>query len=96
MEDLESADNQAALERLYELRGVGRWSGEYVLLRGLGRTDTFPGDDVGARNKLKNLLSLKEPLNYDTVKQVLGGWRPFGGLVYFHLLLEGLRQEGYL
>jgi DNA-3-methyladenine glycosylase II len=92
--DFEKLDNESALAKLYQLSGVGRWSGEYVLLRGLGRTDIFPGDDVGAQNKLKNLLNLKDPPNYEGVKKVLGQWRPYGGLIYFHLLLEGLRQEG--
>jgi len=34
---------------LLERRGVGRWTAEYVLLRGLGRLQVFPGDDVGAQ-----------------------------------------------
>ncbi len=94
--DFEKLDNESALAKLYQLSGVGRWSGEYVLLRGLGRTDIFPGDDVGAQNKLKNLLNLKEPPNYEGVKKVLGQWRPYGGLIYFHLLLESLSQEGHV
>ncbi|WP_414041346.1 hypothetical protein ACJU26_04550 [Acidithiobacillus sp. M4-SHS-6] len=32
-----------AMQRLLRLRGIGRWSAEYVLLRGLGRLDVFPG-----------------------------------------------------
>jgi DNA-3-methyladenine glycosylase II len=34
-------------QQLLGLRGVGRWTAEYVLLRGLGRLHVFPGDDVG-------------------------------------------------
>lgn len=41
--------NEASVERLVELRGIGRWSAEYVLLRGLGRLNVYPGDDVGAQ-----------------------------------------------
>ena len=41
---------------LLDLRGIGRWTGEYVLLRGLGRINVFPGDDVGARNRLARWL----------------------------------------
>ncbi len=94
--NLDKLDNESALAKLYQLSGVGRWSGEYVLLRGLGRTDTFPGDDVGAQNKLKNLLGLETPPNYETVQKILKRWKPFGGLIYFHLLLDSLTQEGYL
>ncbi len=49
LEGLEDVDNRAAIERLKSLRGVGRWTAEYVMLRGFGRLDIFPGDDVGAQ-----------------------------------------------
>ena len=34
---LAELDDEEALTRLRQLRGVGRWSAEYALLRGLGR-----------------------------------------------------------
>lgn len=89
-------ENEEALARLRELRGVGRWTAEYVLLRGLGRTNLFPGDDVGARNNLARWMHLRKPLDYDRVGRVLGRWRQFAGLIYFHLLLTGLEQSGKL
>jgi DNA-3-methyladenine glycosylase II len=46
LEALAELPDVAAVARLQELRGVGRWSAEYILLRGLGRTNIFPGDDV--------------------------------------------------
>jgi len=85
---LEDLDDAAAVERLCALRGVGRWTAEYVLLRGLGRLHVFPGDDVGARNGLQRWLGLLEPLDYAGVRRVLARWAPFQGLVYFHLLLD--------
>ena len=96
LEGIEALDDEAALKHLYPLRGVGRWSAEYVLLRDMGRLTLFPGDDVGAQNKLRHLLRLRKPLDYEGVRRLLNRWRPFGGLVYFHLLLDGLREEGYL
>ncbi len=96
LENIETLDNEAALEQLKQLRGVGRWSAEYVLLRGMGRTTLFPGDDVGAQNKLRHLLRLRKPLGYEGVSRYLDRWQPFGGLIYFHLLLDGLLEEGHL
>ncbi len=88
--------DDALVERLVEVRGVGRWTGEYVLLRGLGRLHVFPGDDVGARNNLLRWLGLAGPLNYDGVCRVLTPWTPYGGLIYFHLLLDRLAEAGYV
>ncbi len=96
LESIETLDDEAALEQLSQFRGVGRWSAEYVLLRGMGRTHLFPGDDVGAQNKLRHLLHLRKPLDYGGVRRFLDRWQPFGGLIYFHLLLDGLSNEGHL
>lgn len=92
-ERLHALDNQSAIECLMKLRGVGRWTAEYVLLRGLGRIDTFPGDDVGARNHLALWLGREEPLDYQGVKRAVRRWQPYAGLVYFHLLLAGLAES---
>jgi DNA-3-methyladenine glycosylase II len=41
LETLADLNDKGAVERLLELRGVGRWSAEYVLLRGLGRLNVY-------------------------------------------------------
>jgi DNA-3-methyladenine glycosylase II len=94
LESLASETDEAAVQRLCALRGVGRWTAEYVLLRGLGRTHVFPGDDVGARNNLVRWLALDEPLNYGGVRRAIRPWDPYGGLIYFHLLLDSLAGAG--
>jgi DNA-3-methyladenine glycosylase II len=65
-----------------------------VLLRGLGRLDVFPGDDVGAHNKLRRFFGLEGPLDYETVQELVARWQPYAGVVYFHLLLDSLAQAG--
>jgi DNA-3-methyladenine glycosylase II len=96
LESLVKLDNQAAIERLLNLKGVGRWTAEYVLLRGLGRLDIFPGDDVGARKKLAHFLRKRNPFDYDGVRRAVAGWQPYAGLVYFHLLLARIKKAGWL
>ena len=94
LDGIASLDDDAAVDRLRELRGVGRWTAEYVLLRGLGRIHVFPGDDVGARNHLRRWLGKRKPLGYEEVRSALSRWEPYAGLVYFHLLLKGLSEAG--
>jgi len=96
LESLVHFDNQSALERLVKLKGVGRWTAEYVLLRGLGRLDIFPGDDVGARKKLAHFLGKRKPLDYDGVRRAVADWQPYAGFVYFHLLLARIKTAGWL
>ena len=76
LEALHSSRIGAAIERLTSLRGIGRWTAEYVLLRGLGRLHVFPGDDVGAHNKLRRLFGIDTPLDYEAVQQLVARWHP--------------------
>jgi DNA-3-methyladenine glycosylase II len=94
LECLEQLDDAEAIERLTRLRGIGRWTAEYVLLRGLGRLNIFPGDDVGAHNKLKRFFDIDTELGYESVKRLVARWHPYAGMVYFHLLLESLSDTG--
>jgi len=96
LEALASLDDPMALEELTNLRGVGRWTAEYALLRGLGRVHIFPGDDVGVRNRLQDWMKVVKPLDYEGVRRLLNRWKPYGGLIYFHLLLKGLSEAGHL
>jgi DNA-3-methyladenine glycosylase II len=96
LEALAALPDDEAVSRLCELRGVGRWSAEYVLLRGLGRTHIFPGDDVGAQKNLQRWMHRAKPLDYGAVQRILSRWKGYGGLVYFHLLLDRLAKAGYL
>ncbi|MHB1294824.1 MAG: DNA-3-methyladenine glycosylase family protein [Anaerolineae bacterium] len=85
LEELRDLPEDEAAARLQALRGIGPWSADYVLLRGLGRTNVFPRVDAGARGNLQRLLGLAA---------LPEAWRPFGGLVYFHLLLRRLAEAG--
>lgn len=89
-------DDPAAVKALTGLAGIGRWSAEYALLRGLGRLQILPGDDVGARNGLRRRFGLPSDGGYDSVAELARGWWPYAGLVYFHLLLDGLAAAGHL
>ena len=94
LEGLEGLEDRAAIERLTSLRGIGRWTAEYVLLRGLGRLHVFPGDDVGAHNKLRRLFAIDTPLDHEAVGRLVARWHPYAGIVYFHLLIDSLSRAG--
>ena len=81
-------DDADAFARLRNIRGVGRWTAEYVMLRGFGRIDIFPGDDVGGRNKLSEWFGTKDPRTYDSVSAMLQRWHPYAGLIYLHLIVN--------
>jgi DNA-3-methyladenine glycosylase II len=93
---ISALDDEAAIERLSKIRGVGRWTAEYVMLRGFGRINIFPGDDVGGRNKLYEFLGETGAPDYDGVRRITDRWHPYGGLIYLHLLVNGLVDAGHV
>lgn len=98
-EALLAVDDQAAMSCLMRLKGIGRWSAEYILLRGLGRLNVFPGDDIAAAKNLRQWLGIgyeRQQFGYDEIRAALQKWAPFQGLVYFHLLLASLAGRGWL
>ena len=90
-----SRDNDA-IARLSKIRGVGRWTAEYVMLRGFGRINIFPGDDVGGRNKLFEWLGAGDAPTYDGVGKMLERWHPYGGLIYLHLIVNAVVDGGHV
>lgn len=92
--ELDALDDAAVVAALTRLRGLGRWSADYVLLRGLGRLHVFPQGDVGALNGLRRFLTAAR--RADDPRAAVARYAPDAGLVYFHLLLRGLDEQGLL
>jgi len=96
LEALDDLNDGSVVASLLEIPGIGRWTAEYVALRGLGRLNAFPADDVGSQNKLQRWLGLAERPNCDGMHRILDKWAPYRGLIYFYLLLDSQERQGYL
>lgn len=93
---LEQAGDAELLRQLCTLRGIKRWSSQYVALRGMGRLGVFPVDDVGAHKHLTAWLDLPARLDAASTEALVSRWQPDAGLVYFHLLLRRLEAQGQI
>jgi DNA-3-methyladenine glycosylase II len=75
------------IERLTEVRGVGRWTVEMLLIFQLGRPDVLPADDFGVRcgfcqaYKKRDLPAVKELLAFGE------RWRPHRTTAAWYLWL---------
>ena len=73
------------IERLTEVRGVGRWTVEMLLIFQLGRTDVLPADDFGVRAGFRAAYKKRE---MPTPKQLLKfgeRWRPHATTAAWYL-----------
>ncbi len=96
LDSLEHEGNEEALAKLLRLPGIGRWSAEYVLLRGLGRLDVFPADDVGAAHTMARWMSASQVPSPMEMRQMAARWGRWQGLAYLHLLAYSLVERGFL
>lgn len=85
---LERLPTVEAAQRLRTIRGIGAWSASVVLLRGLGRLDTFPLRDSGVARSLA-LVSGDAHIDQAELLDKLG---PVRGMLYYHLLLGRQRN----
>ncbi len=77
-------DELIALLRSY--RGIGEWTAEYVMVRGLGRMDVVPASDLGVRRAVGHYLGGGKELSARDVREVLEPWAPWRGLAAFYLI----------
>jgi DNA-3-methyladenine glycosylase II len=77
-------DDEAIVERLTAVRGVGRWTAEILLLR-LGRPDVLPVDDFGLRNGFR--IAYRRPTLPTPRELAASGerWRPFRSVAAWYL-----------
>ena len=90
--EIEHLPSQAARARLLELRGIGPWSADLLLLRGLGRLDAFPPGDVGAARGLGALLGdrARQP------ERLAAAFAPQQGMLYYLSLAVQLLDRGLI
>jgi DNA-3-methyladenine glycosylase II len=79
LEGLAGCAEETAIATISALRGFGRWSAEIYLLFALGRTDSFPGDDLAVQigmQRLKGLPARPDRRRMDALAEL---WRPYRG-----------------
>jgi len=85
-EALKTMSDEQARETIMGLKGFGRWSADYILVRGLARPDSVPEDDLGIRSVIGEYLGQGKRLSALGVARKLEPLRPYRGLVAFYLL----------
>lgn len=78
LEKVSSMSDQELIDYLSQIKGVGRWTAEMILIFSLNRQDVFPIDDLAIRQSmiaLYNLDSESKTLKENLVK-IADGWRP--------------------
>jgi DNA-3-methyladenine glycosylase II len=70
-------DDNAIVERLVEVRGIGRWTVEMLLIFQLGRPDVLPVDDFGVRNGFRIAYGRRSMPTPGAVLRYGERWKPY-------------------
>lgn len=77
---LESMSDEELINHLTQIKGVGRWTAEMVLMFTLGRQDVFPVDDLGIVQGIQKLYGIRTRTKKGLVKKMFAisdQWRPY-------------------
>jgi len=90
-EELATLPLPAAVEHLDQLPGVGRWTAENALLRGVGRTDVFIAGDLGVRVALEEYGVLRRTASEERARawgdRHYPGWGSYATLYLWRKLV---------
>jgi len=81
---LETLEDEAIIERLTQIRGVGRWTVEMLLIFRLGRPDVWPVDDFAIRKAYGALFGIEKPTSKE-MKARAEAWRPWRSVAAWYL-----------
>ena len=85
LDTIHELDDEAIIEHLTPVRGVGRWTAEMFLIFGLGRLDVLPLADLGLRVGMQRQLGLKEIPDKQRITQIAEAWRPYRTIATWYL-----------
>ena len=77
--------DEALIERLTVLRGVGRWTVEMFLIYTLQRSDILPADDFGVREGYRQLKGLPKAPTPRQMREIGEAWRPWRTMAAWYL-----------
>jgi len=85
---LHKMDSEEVIAYLTQIKGVGRWTTEMLLMFALGREDVFAVDDLGIQNAMIRLYKLdnsdKKKLREDLLR-ISKKWSPYRTYACLHL-----------
>lgn len=70
-------NDEEIIERLIQVRGIGRWTAEMLLMFRLGRPDVLPCDDYGVRKGAQLIYRLRKLPDKKRLTKIAEPWRPF-------------------
>ncbi len=85
LDELAGLDDEAVIERLVQVRGIGRWTVEMLLMFRLQRPDVLPVDDLGVRKGFMLTYGHTELPRPAKLRAYAGSWRPWRSVASWYM-----------
>lgn len=84
LERLARRPDDAVIESLIEVKGIGVWTAHMFLIFSLGRLDVLPHGDYGVRSAIQKLYNLEDLPDRDTCHRIAEPWRPYASIASWY------------
>ncbi|NJO40472.1 MAG: DNA-3-methyladenine glycosylase 2 family protein [Cyanobacteria bacterium CRU_2_1] len=83
--ELEAMEDEAIIKTLIQVKGIGRWTVQMLLIFRLHRWDVLPVDDLGIRSGIRQLYDLTELPDRKTIETLGQRWQPYRTIASWYL-----------
>jgi methylated-DNA-[protein]-cysteine S-methyltransferase len=83
--EVREMDDEAIIERLTDVRGIGRWTVEMLLMFRLGRPDVLPADDYGIRKGFAVTYEKRTLPTHEELEKRAIRWKPYRTVASWYL-----------
>jgi DNA-3-methyladenine glycosylase II len=77
---------------LDEIRGIGIWTAELTMLRGMQKLDALPADDFGIRRVISRYYCGGKPIKAAEAREIAKSWGKWKGLAAFYLIIAEIKD----
>lgn len=77
--------DEEIIERISQVRGIGRWTVEMMLIFRLGRPNVLPVDDYGVRKGMQRLYKLRALPNKEAMRRRARKWEPWRSVASWYM-----------
>lgn len=81
---IDTMDDDAVIDALVAVRGVGRWTAQMFLMFRLGRPDVLPVLDLGVRKGAQRIYRMRALPDADRLEKVARNWRPWASVASWY------------
>lgn len=93
--DLEDMKNCKSPERIIaeldEIKGIGVWTAELTMLRGMQKLDALPADDFGIRRVISRYFCDGRPIKTAEAREIAKAWGRWKGLAAYYLIIAEVK-----